>query len=418
MQTYNSASILLQSRHQDLHLCDRGLRLSLLESIRSPRMKPTSIALIGPAYPLRRGGIATYTETLAATYQRLGRRAAIFTFRYQYPHWLFPGKTQWSSEPAPDDLVIYPVIHSLLPPNWLRVAQQLAAWNPDLLLVNVWLPFLAPCLGAIVRLARRFRPTIISVGILHNIMPHERFPLSRPLTRYVLDSLNGFLLLSEAVARDLSLFDRTKPRRVHPHPAFEYGPPIPKDEARRRLGLPLDAPIALFFGLVRPYKGLDLLLEALAQTPVPVFALIAGEWYMDPSPFFRRVHELGLSNRIRVDNRFILQEEAPLYFCAADIVVQPYRSATQSGVTPLAFRYERPVVVTRVGGLAEYVEHGKTGYVVAPHPTALAEALTDFFQHARAHAFTLHLQQAARMWSWESVVETLDGLTAEITARQ
>ncbi|MCS6966579.1 MAG: glycosyltransferase [Candidatus Kapabacteria bacterium] len=377
-------------------------------------MVPRSIALLGPAHPLRGGGIATYTETLAATYQKAGRRVAVFTFRYQYPKWLFPGTTQLSSEAPPAGLEIYPIIHSLLPSNWLRVAQHLQTWAPDLLLVNVWLPFFAPCLGTIVRAVQRRRPQLCSIGIVHNISPHERFPAAVALTRYILRPLDGFLALSEAVAHELRHFAPTKPFRIALHPPFEYGTAVPREEARRRLGLPAEAPIVLFFGLVRPYKGVDLLLEALPRVPVPLFTVIAGEWYIDPSPFLQRARELGIAERLRVDNRFILRNEAPLYFCAADVVVQPYRSATQSGVTPLALSYERPVIVTNVGGLAEYVEAGKTGYVVEPTPSAIADALTDFFTQNRWATFAAHLREAAHRWSWRGTVETLDALAVEL----
>jgi glycosyltransferase involved in cell wall biosynthesis len=268
------------------------------------------------------------------------------------------------------------------------------------------------------RRLKRLLPEVISIGILHNVAPHERFPASALLTRYVLHPLQGFLLLSEAVARDLERLDRHKPRRIHLHPPFEYGPPVPRDEARRRLGLPAEAPIALFFGLVRPYKGVDILIEALPHTPASLYTVIAGEWYIEPAALLRRVDELKLSERVRIDNRFITREEIPLYFCASDIIVQPYRSATQSGVTPLAFRYERPVVVTNVGGLWEYVQPGRTGYVVEPTPTAIAEALTDFVLHNRGQQFAPYLREAARQWRWEGVVETLDELVAEISARR
>lgn len=380
-------------------------------------MSVHSIALIGPAYPLRGGGIATYTETLAATYQRLGRRVCIVTFRYQYPRWLFPGTTQLSDDLPPEGLEIRPILHSLLPPNWFRVARSLALWNAELLLVNVWLPFFAPCLGTLLRRFQRLSPQSLRIGIIHNVRPHERFPAADWLTRYVLKPLQGFLLLSEAVAQELQYFDAVKPRRLHLHPPFEYGPAIPKEEARRRLGLPQDTPIVLFFGLVRPYKGVDLLLEALPLTRLPLLALLAGEWYIDPAPFLQRARELGVQQRLRIDNRFIRREEIPLYFCAADIVVQPYRSATQSGVTPLAFRYERPVIVTAVGGLREYVEPGKTGYIVEPRPAALAAALEDFFLHRRSDEFAPHLRAAALRWRWEGVVDTLDSLVAEIRSR-
>lgn len=379
---------------------------------------PQSVALIGPAYPLRGGGIATYTETLAATYQRLGRRSCIVTFRYQYPNWLFPGTTQFSDDPPPEGLEIYPIIHSLAPTNWLAVARWLAAWQPAMVLVNIWLPFFAPCLGTIVRRLRALLPQTFRVGIVHNVSPHERFPAAKALTRYVLKPLEGFLVLSHAVARELEQFDSDKPRRLVLHPPFEYGPPIPRHEARRRLGLPEDAPIVLFFGLVRPYKGVDILVEALGQTPLPLLTVIAGEWYIDPEPVLHRARELGIAERLRVENRFILRHEAPLYFCAADLVVQPYRSATQSGVTPLALRYERPVVVTTAGGLCEYVEPGKTGYVVEPTPAALAAALTDFFTHDRARHFAPHLRAAAHRWSWQTVVEMLDELAADIARRR
>ncbi len=381
-------------------------------------MEPSSIVIFGPAYPLRGGGIATYTESLAAAYQRLGRRVRIVTFRYQYPGWLFPGTTQLSNDPPPEGLEIHPLIHSLLPPNWYTVARHVAAWAPDLVLVNVWLPFFAPSLGTILHRLRVLSPQTVRIGIVHNVSPHERFPAASQLTRYVLAPLEGFVLLSRAVAGELERFDRHKPRRLVPHPPFEYGPPLPQEEARRRLELPENAPVVLFFGLVRPYKGVDLLIEALGQTPIPIVAVIAGEWYIDPEPVLQRARELGIAERLRVENRFILRHEAPLYFCAADLVVQPYRSATQSGVTPLALRYERPVLVTTAGGLAEYIEPGKTGYVVEPTPGAIAAALTDFFTHSRAELFAPHLRAAAHRWSWKAVVQALDELTAEILQRR
>ncbi len=372
------------------------------------------IVLIGPAYPLRRGGIATYTESLAAAYIRAGREALIYTFRYQYPPWLFPGRTQWSEEPPPEGLPIVARLHSLLPWNWYRTALELAAHAPDALLINAWLPFLAPCLGSVARVVRRRSPQTLLLGIVHNVSPHERFPLARPLMGFLLNGLEGFLALSQAVARELEPFRRRKPYRVHPHPPFDYGPAPERVLARKQLGIPESEPVVLFFGLVRPYKGVDLLAEALALLSNPPLTLIVGEWYMPTDAFEQRLHRLGLAERVRVVNRFIPQQEIPLYFAAADLVVQPYRSATQSGITPLALRYERPVVVTNVGGLPEYVRPGQTGYIVEPRAEALAQAIADFFGNGRAREFAPFLRAAAQEWSWEAVVRTLDLLAEDV----
>lgn len=369
------------------------------------------IVLLTPAHPLR-GGIAASSERLARELQAMGHEVVLYSFSLQYPSFLFPGKSQYSDDPPPADLRIEARLNSINPLNWLLTARTLAQEAPDHVIVRFWLPFMAPCLGSVIRLARLFAKHPFRVtALVDNIVPHEKRPGDRLLARYFVRSCDDFVVMSRAVGEEIRTFlpRNADPQRVRfsPHPVYDiYGASILKAEARCQLGLPLEAPMVLFFGLIRPYKGLDLLLEALPETP-KVHALIAGECYGDWQPYQTLIERYHLQERVHLHTYFIPNEQVSLYFSAADMVVQPYRSATQSGISQIAYHFEKPMLVTDVGGLPEIVRHGISGYVVRPEATAIAGAIRDFFEHSRAQSLIEGVRAEKARFSWRQLAETL-----------
>ena len=370
------------------------------------------IIIVGPAYPYR-GGISAFGERLANEYRREGDEVEMYTFTLQYPSFLFPGKTQYSDGPAPEGLSITRRINSVNPLNWISVGREIAKKRPDLLITNFWLPFMAPCQGTIERIVRRNGHTRV-VALLHNIIPHEHRPGDRMLSRYFVRSTQSFVAMSKAVLEDLGQFDTKKPRAFCPHPLYDhYGELIPKEEARRQLGLDPDGHYVLFFGFIRAYKGLDLLLEAMGDTRLKeagIKLIVAGEFYGDPKPYMEQIERLGIKESTLLFTEFIPDDKVNLYFRACDIVVQPYKSATQSGVAQIAFHFEKPMIVTNVGGLAEIVPDGKVGYVVEPEPKLIADAIVRYFNEEREAAFTEGVREEKKKYSWSKMRETIDNL--------
>lgn len=369
------------------------------------------IVLLTPAHPLR-GGIAASSERLARELQAMGHEVVLYSFSLQYPSFLFPGKSQYSDDPPPADLRIEARLNSINPLNWLLTARTLAQEAPNHVIVRFWLPFMAPCLGSVVRLTRFFaKHSFRATALVDNIVPHEKRPGDRLLARYFVRSCDDFVVMSRSVGDEIRTFlpRNAAPQQVRfsPHPVYDiYGASIPKAEARRQLGLPLEAPMVLFFGLIRPYKGLDLLLEALPEAP-EVHALIAGECYGDWQPYQTLIERYHLQGRVHLHTHFIPNDRVSLYFSAADMVVQPYRSATQSGISQIAYHFEKPMLVTDVGGLPEIVRHGISGYVVRPEATAIAGAIRDFFEHSRAQPFIEGVRAEKARFSWRQLAETL-----------
>ncbi|AMJ66574.1 glycosyltransferase [Hymenobacter sp. PAMC 26628] len=368
------------------------------------------VVIIGPAYPLR-GGLATYNERLARAFRAAGDEVRIVTFSLQYPNFLFPGQTQFSTEPGPPDLDIEVSLNSVNPLSWWAVGRRLRRERPDLVVFRFWLPFMGPSLGTVARLARGNRRTRV-VAITDNVIPHEKRPGDGPLTRYFLSACDGFVTMSRAVLADLQRlgFGR-KPALYRPHPLYDnFGAPKPKAAALAALGLPADVGYLLFFGFIRAYKGLDILLEAWADPrleALPVKLIIAGEFYEDAVPYEALVNKYQLESRMVRATDFIPNEQVANYFCAADMVVQPYKHATQSGVSQVAYHFGRPMLVTDVGGLAELIPDGVVGYVVPPTPGALADALVDFYANKREEAFAAGVRQEARKFSWDVMVGAL-----------
>ena len=375
-----------------------------------------SVIIIGPAWPLR-GGLATYDERLCRAFGEAGWRARIVTFSLQYPGFLFPGQTQFSSEPQPEGLGIEVALNSVNPLNWVLLGRRLARERPDVVVLRYWLPFMGPALGTVARLIRANGHTRV-VAITDNVVPHEKRPGDTLFTKYFLASCHGFVTMSRAVLADLQRFVPGKPARYQPHPLYDsFGPVQARGAARAALNLPPDAPLALFFGFIRAYKGLDLLLEAWADprlAALPARLVIAGEFYEDAAPYEAQIQRLGLEARIVRRTEFIPDSAVAAYFSAADIVVQPYKNATQSGVSQVAYHFDRPMLVTDVGGLAELVPHGEVGYVTAPTPVAIADALVDFFtqQAERAAHFTEGVRRVKQRFSWAEMVRALASLGA------
>ncbi|HVZ56684.1 MAG TPA: glycosyltransferase [Chitinophagaceae bacterium] len=371
------------------------------------------VVIIGPAHPLR-GGLATFNQRLAREFSAQGMDCEVWSFSLQYPSFLFPGKTQYSDEPAPEGIRIRSVINSVNPLNWWITGRQLARLRPDLVVVRYWLPFMGPALGTLLRRVRRNGHTRI-LCIADNVIPHEKRPGDRAFTRYFLKSCDGFVTMSEKVMQDLRQFEKTKPARLVQHPLYDtFGDALPKQEARTHLGLPATGKILLFFGFIRAYKGLDLLLEAMADPRIQasgIRLIIAGEFYEDSAGYQQLIESLGIRERLILKTDFIADREVRYYLCAADAVIQPYRSATQSGVTPLAYNFERPMIVTNVGGLPALVPDGQAGVVVAPTPTALADGILRFYELGEDY-FIPHLRTEKRKYSWTGLVHTLEELAA------
>ena len=376
------------------------------------------VVILGSAHPLR-GGLASYNERLAREFMRQGHSVQIYTFSLQYPEFLFPGKSQYSDQPAPDDLYIHVKVNSVNPLNWLKIGKEIAALNADLLIVKFWLPFMAPCLGTIARRVKKNGKTKV-ISILDNVIPHEKRPGDMAFIRYFVNSVDGFVAMSDSVLTDLRKFDTEKPAVYSPHPLFDnFGEGITKPEAYEKLGLELSTEYMLFFGFIRDYKGLDLLLEAMADERVRalnVKLLVAGEFYTDAKPYWDQITRLGIADKLILKTDFIPDNEVRNYFCAADLVVQPYKHATQSGVTQICYHFDRPMLVTNVGGLPEMVPDGKVGYVVEPEPKSIADAIVDFYANHRELRFRDNIRLEKKKYAWSNMLAKIAEVTALIPA--
>jgi D-inositol-3-phosphate glycosyltransferase len=364
------------------------------------------IVIVSPAHPLR-GGIAALSERLAATLHEAGHQVVIYSFSLQYPSFLFPGKTQYTTDPAPADLSIHTRLNSINPFNWLRTGWQIASEQPDQVIVRYWMPFMGPCLGTTLRVARWFsRKQLRISALVDNLIPHEKRPGDRIFSRYFTEACDDFMAMSQAVADDIKSMTKS-PIRIAPHPLYDhYGERTDQKVAREQLNLPIDVPMVLFFGFIRRYKGLDLLLEALVLCP-GVHAVIAGERYEDWSPYQAIIDRHQLQDRVHLFPDFIPNPQVRLFFSATDLVVQPYRHATQSGISQIAYHFEQPMVVTQVGGLSEIVEHEVSGLVALPSPIEISVAIRHFFQDNLAPGLTPGIQRKKEEFGWDKFAKKI-----------
>ncbi len=368
-----------------------------------------SIIIVGPAYPLR-GGLATYNQLLATKLQEQGHSVRIVTFSLQYPNILFPGKTQYSTDLKPENIEIEVSLNSVNPLKWLSLGKKLGEEKPDLVIFRYWMPFMGPSLGTLGRIIRKNKHTKL-VTIADNIIPHEKRFFDTPFTKYFVNSCDGFVTMSESVLEDLKQFDSTKPVAYNPHPMYEsFGPQLDKADARKKLGLAENGKYLLFFGFIRKYKGLDILLRAFADERIQeagIKLIIAGEYYDKPDEYQAIIKEHGLEKALVQANDFIPDSEVSTYFSAADMVVQTYKTATQSGVTQIAYYYHNPMLVTDVGGLAELVPHNKVGYVTSTDIKEIADAILDFYENKREAEFVENIKTERLRFTWESMIAKL-----------
>lgn len=367
------------------------------------------VVIIGTAWPFR-GGLAAYNERLAREFQDSGYKVRIETFTLQYPNFLFPGKTQYADWEAPNDLDIRATVNSINPLNWRKIGNRIRKEAPDIVIFKYWLPFMAPCFGTIARRVRKNKKTKV-IAIADNIIPHEPRPGDKPFTRFFIKAVDGFVAMSKSVFNDIAKFDQNKPRGLCPHPLFDnFGAPLPREEAAKALGLDPNFRYLLFFGFIRDYKGLDWLLEAFADERLrkyPVKLLVAGEFYAPPDSYHQLIKKLELGDNLILQTDFIADSEVTKYFSVADMVVQPYKSATQSGVTQIGYHFEKPMLVTDVGGLSEIIPDQKVGYVVQPNVKAIADALVDFYENERQAEFEGQVKEEKKKYSWQRMVETI-----------
>ena len=390
-----------------------------MNGMKSPECSDTmKITILGPAHPYR-GGLASIMEIMARTFQRRGDEVDIKTFTLQYPSLLLPGESQTVATPPPADLRICRCVNTMNPLNWVRVGRRIRRERPDFVLMKYWTPFMAPCFGTIARIARGNGHTKVLCQI-DNVEPHEHHLTDKPFNRYYLHSVDGFVYMSEQVHSELRAYSDA-PALFSPHPLFEnFGERVERSEACVRLGLDPANRYVLFFGLIRDYKGLDLLLDAWAQLRRAGRTegrrlIVAGEFYTAREPYLNRIADNGLQDEVLLHDRFIPDDDVKYYFSAADFVVQPYKTATQSGVTQIAYQFCVPMVVTKVGGLAEIVPDGRVGYVCEPTPEGVAGAIERMYEGDTLQRFRENCVEERRRFSWEEMcsrITELYGLVA------
>ncbi|MBR1799488.1 MAG: glycosyltransferase [Bacteroidales bacterium] len=368
------------------------------------------VIILGTAWPYR-GGLSAFNERLAYEYIENGHDVEIVTFTLQYPSLLFPGKSQYSSESAPRGVKITRMLNAINPFSWLRTGKYIKRQRPDLLITKFWLPFMAPALGMTNRIAKQ--AATCRVSILDNLVPHEKRVGDKFFARYFVNSIDGMVAMSQSVLADADMFDprRSKPRLFCPHPLYDhYGSALSRDEALRLLNLESDNRYILFFGFIRDYKGLDLLLDAMADPRIAqlgIKLIVAGEFYGDATPYMQQIDRLGIANRVVLHTEFIPDHEVNRYLCAADVVVQPYKSATQSGVTQIAFNFDKPMIVTNVGGLPEIVPDGRVGFVVSPQSDAISDAIVRFYGENWVERLTKGVREEKKKYAWSNMTDAL-----------
>ena len=363
------------------------------------------IAFLSTFYPFR-GGIAQFNANL---YEEFGRNHEVkaFTFTRQYPSFLFPGKTQYvTPEDKAKIIDSEAVLDSVNPFSWGSAARKIAAWKPDLVIMKYWMSYLAPSLGMVARKLRRKGIPVIT--ILDNVIPHEPKFFDKPFSRWFLKQNTACVAMSEAVLRDMLSLTPHKPYVLQPHPLYDhFGKKMDKTQAQAQLGLDTDRRTLLFFGLIRDYKGLDLLIDAMPLLGESYQLVIAGESYGSFEKYEAQIAASGCADRIKVFNRYIDDEEVPAFFSAADICVLPYKSATQSGITAIALHFELPLVATPVGGLAESIEKPGIGLMTdGISAEAIAEAIRKFYEQG-SESFTLRIREAKKTMTWEAFVRAI-----------
>jgi glycosyltransferase involved in cell wall biosynthesis len=375
------------------------------------------VLIVGTAYPLR-GGIAHYVSLLYKTLKERGHWVHIVSFKRQYPKILFPGKSQEEAGETAIPLASDAVIDSINPLTWMKAGSVAAQYEPDLLIFKFWLPFFAPAYGVIARTAKRLTKKrgkeCKVIFIADNVIPHEKRPGDTAFTKFAFKAVDYFIVQSDAVERDLKSLDPQANFIRLEHPVYEiFGERHDRTTVRTKLGIPQDAPVILFFGYIRKYKGLDILLRAMPEMlkSLPELRLIvAGEYYGDKPEYDALISELKIpAKNLILKTDYIPNEDVAMYFSAANVSVLPYRSATQSGIVQIAYNFDMPVIATDVGGLAEIVKDGVSGLIVPePTPEGVAKQVVRFFEQQLEPQLTEGVRQEKKKYSWNTFVEGIE----------
>jgi len=384
---------------------------------------PKTIVVVGPVWPYRPGGMTSFNQRLIREWQDQGHEVKVLNYTLQYPFWLFPGTSQFTTDPAPEDLYAKRVLNTMVPWTWWKAARTIARWKPDFILVRYWTPWLAASLGSVIRLLPRMGCLAPRILLADNLLPHEPFPLTGLLNRWVLGVTDGLVTLSESVGQQAATFGYYGLRRVLKHPVYDhFGPRHDREEACHRLQLNPGFRYLLFFGLIRAYKGLDLLLRALASKDFSFWTgpegqgwklVVAGEFYENPQSYLRLIQEFDLTDRVVLRTNFIPEEQVAAYFSLAEALVLPYRHATQSGVTQAALHFGLPLVVTKVGGLAEVMEGTGAGELCEPNEASLAAALQRFCTATDHGVYRMAMQRLSESYGWEPFAREVMALAQE-----
>jgi len=373
------------------------------------------ITIVSAAYPLR-GGIAHFAGLL---YKELTKHfnVDVITFKRQYPSFLFPGKTQLESGDSVEKIPTSVELDSVNPINWIKVGRKIRDAKPDLLILKYWMPFFAPAYGVIARIVRKNGKTKI-LAICHNVIPHEKKPGDLALTKFFFSKVDYFLLLSNSVKDGLLSIVPNANHKVLFHPVYSnFGDPVTKEEAKRHLKIE-DEKVLLFFGFIRDYKGLDVLFKAVAilKSEMSFKLIVAGEFYSNEDKYLKLIDELDIKNSVVLHKDFIPQDEVKYYFSACDVVVLPYKSATQSGIVQIANNFNKPMISTNVGGLGEVIQDGKTGYLVEKeNPEQLAKAILKYYNENKESEFSNNIKLERQKYSWEVFVKKMLNLTEKKT---
>lgn len=362
------------------------------------------ITILSAAYPLR-GGIADFAGML---YKELSKEhnVNVVTFKRQYPSLFFPGKSQVEPEGKIDKIPTSVEMDSINPLNWIKIGIKIKSEEPDLLIFKYWMPFFGPCFGTIAKIVKKNKKTKILV-VCHNIIPHEKKPGDKIFTKYLFSSADYFVLMSKSVQDDLLTLNPKAKHKLLFHPVYSnFGESVLKEEARHYLKLSAGK-IILFFGFIRDYKGLDILLKAVSilKSKLELKIIIAGEFYSNEEKYISLINDLKINNIVHLFSDFIPKDEVKYFFSAADVVVLPYKDATQSGIVQIANNFEKPIISTQVGGLGEVIKNGETGYLVEKeNPEKLAEAILKFYDEDKEKEFSINIRKESDKFSWEKFV--------------
>lgn len=371
------------------------------------------IIIVSTAYPIR-GGIAHFGSLLFQTLRNRGHDVRMISFKRQYPSLFFPGKTQKDLGKESIPIQSEAILDSVGPLSWIRAANRIRQHNPDLVIFNYWMPFFAPCYAMVAFLAKLVCSTKI-LYVCHNIVPHEPSAIDGVLTRLAFALVDYFLVMSDSVKDELMHFHASADFKRVFHPVYElFGKPIPKQVAKSKLGLS-DEKLVLFFGYIRKYKGLVVLLDAMVTVlkEVPARLLVVGEFYDDKSKYVRQIQELKIDEHVTLVDEYVPTENVKLYFSAADVVALPYISATQSGIVQICYNFNKPVIATNVGGLPQVVRNGETGFVVpAGDADAFAVALVRFYRENREQEFSKNVAIVKKNFSWDRIAEAVEKFMA------